>query len=39
VHGELQILEHFFGPREVVPRSAGSGEFDRKGGDRTGLPR
>jgi hypothetical protein len=35
----LQILEHFLGPREVVPRTAGGGEFDRKGGDRAGLSR
>jgi hypothetical protein len=36
VHGELQILEHFLGLREVVIRSAGGGEFDRKGGDHRG---
>jgi hypothetical protein len=32
-HGELHILEHFLGFREVVNRSAVGGEFDRKGGD------
>jgi len=32
-HGELQILEHFLGFREVMIRSAGGGEFDSKFGD------
>jgi hypothetical protein len=31
LYGELQILEHFWGSREVVIRSAGGGEFDGKG--------
>jgi hypothetical protein len=30
VHGELQITEHFVGFREVVVRSVGGGEFDRR---------
>jgi hypothetical protein len=35
----LQILEHFLGVRDVVIRSAGGGEFDRKGGDhRESVP-
>jgi hypothetical protein len=39
VHGELQILEHFLGFREVVIRSADGSEFDRKGGDhRESVP-
>jgi hypothetical protein len=39
VHGELQILEHFWGLREVVIRLAGGGELDSKGGDhRESVP-
>jgi hypothetical protein len=34
VHGELQIVEHFLGSREIVIRSVGGVEFDRKGDDR-----
>ena len=39
VHVELQILEHFLDLREVVIRSAGGGELDRKGGEhRESVP-
>jgi hypothetical protein len=39
VHGELQILEHFFDFCEVLIRSAGGGEFDGKGDDhRESVP-
>jgi hypothetical protein len=34
VHGELRILGHFTGLREVAIRSAGGGELDRKGSDQ-----
>jgi hypothetical protein len=33
VHGELQILEHFLGYREVVIRSAGDREIRQQGDD------
>jgi hypothetical protein len=39
VHGELQILEHFWDLREVVIRSAGGRELDRQAGDhRESVP-
>jgi hypothetical protein len=37
VHGELQILEHFLGYREVVIRSAGDGEIRQQGDDHHEL--
>ena len=39
VHGDLQILEHFWGLHEIVIRSVDRGELDRKGGDhRESVP-
>jgi hypothetical protein len=39
VHGELQSLEHLLGFREAMIRSAGGGEFARKGVDhRESVP-
>jgi hypothetical protein len=39
VHGELQILEHFWGCRGVAIRSVGRIEFDTRAGDhRESVP-
>jgi hypothetical protein len=38
VHGELQNSQALLGFRQVVIRSAGLGEFDRKGVDHESVP-